>query len=92
MTLAFPNPSRSFDSARNAIRFVGHDGMFEIRFFVEAAALLKLFAIPNGPDASESASLASFDALRASIHDVAREAYANKRQTSYTLTASDFDR
>ena len=41
MTLAFPNPSRSFDDARNAVRFIGHDGMFEVRFFVEAGALAK---------------------------------------------------
>jgi hypothetical protein len=90
MTLAFPNPSRSFDSVRNAIRFVGHDGMFEIRFFVEAAALPKPRIAADGPAASESTFLASFDALRASIQDVAREAYANSRQTTYTLTASDF--
>ena len=41
MTLAFPNPSRSFDEVRNAVRFIGHDGMFEVRFFVEAGALAK---------------------------------------------------
>jgi Protein of unknown function (DUF1488) len=39
MTLAFPNPSRSFDEARNGVVFFGHDGVFEIRFFVEAGAL-----------------------------------------------------
>lgn len=26
MTLASPNPSRSFDEARKAVRFMGHDG------------------------------------------------------------------
>ena len=36
MTLDFPNRSRSFDEARNAVRFIGHDGMFEVPFFVEA--------------------------------------------------------
>jgi hypothetical protein len=41
LTLAFPNPSRSFDEVRNAVRFIGHDGMFQIRFFVEAGALTK---------------------------------------------------
>lgn len=41
MTLAFPNSARSFDDVRKAVRFFGHDGMFEIRFFVEAAALAK---------------------------------------------------
>ena len=32
MTLGFPNPSRSFDEVRNAVRFIGHDGMFEVPF------------------------------------------------------------
>jgi hypothetical protein len=41
MTLAFPNPSRTFDEARNAVLFFGHDGVFKIRFFVEAGALAK---------------------------------------------------
>ena len=38
MTLAFPNPSRSFDEVRNAVRFIGHDGMFEVPFFIDADA------------------------------------------------------
>ena len=38
MTLSFPNISRSFDNARNVIRFTGYDGMFEVRFFVETGA------------------------------------------------------
>ncbi|MEI2302303.1 DUF1488 family protein [Ensifer sp. MJa1] len=40
MTLSFPNPSRSLDETRNAVRFIGHDGMFEARFFVKAQALM----------------------------------------------------
>ncbi|QDC02772.1 DUF1488 domain-containing protein [Mesorhizobium sp. 8] len=88
MTLAFPNPSRSFDEARNAVRFVGHDGMFQIRFFIEADALAK-------PDtkreagALEAKCLSAFDALRTSIYDVARKAYSHGRRDSYTLTAAD---
>ena len=38
MTLNFPNPTRSYDEKRKAVRFVGHDGMFEVPFFIEAAA------------------------------------------------------
>ena len=38
--LEFPNPTRSFDEARNAVRFVGYDNMVPITFFVEASALL----------------------------------------------------
>ncbi|MCO5057367.1 MAG: DUF1488 domain-containing protein [Rhizobiaceae bacterium] len=86
MTLEFPNRSRSFDEARNAVRFIGHDGMFEVPFFVETAALAK----SSKTQLSERDFLTAFDAARGSIHDVAREAYFHRRQTSYTLTADDF--
>lgn len=88
MTLAFPNPSRSFDEGRNAVRFSGHDGMFEIGFFVEAAALAD-----GGPQAarpSEAQCLAAFDALRTPIQAAALKAYSRARFKSYTLTRADF--
>lgn len=85
MTLAFLNPSRSYDEVRKAVRFIGHDGMFEVPFFVEVGAL-----VPGKSDVSEAQSLTAFDAARASIYDVAREAYSRGRRTSYTLTAADF--
>lgn len=88
MSLNFPNPTRSFDAMRNAVRFVGHDGLFEIRFLVEAGALAEGGAL--GREISESKCLSAFDRLRGSIHDVAREAYANKRQSVYMLSAADF--
>ncbi|RWK13255.1 DUF1488 domain-containing protein [Mesorhizobium sp.] len=90
MTLAFPNPSRSFDEARNAVRFMGHDGMFQIRFFVEASALTKSDAARREAGAQEAKCLSAFDALRTSIYDVARETYSHGRRDSYTLTAADF--
>ena len=90
MTLAFLNPSRSFDEERNAVRFIGHDGMFSVRFFVEASALGQSNDPSSGAGASESACLAAFDALRTSIQDAARNAYARSRGDSYTLTALDF--
>jgi hypothetical protein len=90
VTLAFPNPSRSFDEARNAVRFTGHDGMFEVRFFVEAGALAQSDTTLHGTAMSETKYLSAFDALRASIQDVAREAYSHGRRNSYTLTAADF--
>ncbi|MDZ5454557.1 DUF1488 domain-containing protein [Labrys sp. ZIDIC5] len=90
MTLAFPNPSRSFDEARNAVRFFGYDGMFEIQFFVEAGVLAKAGATSSGSPAPEAECLSAFDALRASIYDVAREAYSHDHLNSYTLTVSDF--
>lgn len=86
MTLAFPNSSRSFDVARNAVRFIGHDGMFEVPFFVEVGAL----AGQGKKEPCEKAYLMAFDAARGLIHDVAREAYSNGRRTSYTLTPTDF--
>jgi hypothetical protein len=39
MPLEFPNPSRGFDEARNAVCFIGHDGMFKVPFFIEGDAL-----------------------------------------------------
>lgn len=86
MSLAFPNPSRSFDEVRNAVRFIGHDGMLEVPFFVEADALSGRAALPL----SEAECLSAFDRARGSIHDVAREAYSHGRRTSYTLTSADF--
>jgi hypothetical protein len=87
MALMFPNASRSYDETRRGIRFVGHDGMFEIPFFVEIGAFpLKA----NGESSSERDFLAAFDAARESIQSVAREAYANSRKNRYVLTPSDF--
>lgn len=90
MTLAFPNPSRSFDEARNAVRFIGHDGMFQIRFFIEAGALTKSHIAIRNTGTLEAKCLSAFDALRTSIQDVARKAYSHGRRDSYTLTAADF--
>jgi len=86
MTLEFPNPSRSFDERRNAVRFTGHDGMFEVPFLVEASVLARA----GKSVLSESELLVAFDAARKSILDVAREAYSHGRRNSYTLTAADF--
>jgi len=88
MTLNFPNPTRSFDEMRNAVRFVGHDGVFEIRFFVEAGALAGRGAQESRM--SEAKCLSAFDRSRGSIEDVARKAYSSKRLNFYTLSAADF--
>ena len=88
MTLAFLNPSRSFDATRNAVCFIGHDSMFQVRFFVEAEALAGSGIARGG--SGETAYLSTFDALRTFIHDVASKAYARSRRDSYTLTAADF--
>lgn len=89
MTLSFPNPSRSFDETRNAVRFTGHDGMFEVRFLVEAAALGQ-GGTRRDDDTAEARCLSAFDAARGSIHKAAMKAYANGRQSpAYMLTAAD---
>ena len=88
MTLAFLNPSRSFDEARKAVVFFGHDGMFEIRFFVETAALAD--GQPLGTRMSEAQCLSAFDSMLTSIHDVARKVYSHGRRNLNTLTAADF--
>jgi hypothetical protein len=88
MTLAFLNPSRSFDETRNAVLFFGHDGMQEIRFFVEATALVK----PAEPDRplSEALCLSAFDAMRSTVQLVADKVYSRHRRNLNILTAVDF--
>lgn len=90
MTLQFPNPSRSFDKVRHAIRFIGHDGMFEVPFFIELEALVTSVAGLRSMELSEEMYLSNFDSARRSIEDVAREAYSLRRQTFYILTPADF--
>lgn len=86
MTLIFPNRSRSYDDARNGVRFLGYDGMFEVPFFIEAAALGK-----SGPSETIAPQcLVAFDAARSAILDVAKRAYARDRRTLYVLQAKDF--
>lgn len=86
MTLEFPNSSRSFDEVRNVVRFMGHDGMIAVPFFVETDAL----ATKGSANPSEAECLSAFDAARSSINDVARKAYSKGRHNTYTLKAGDF--
>lgn len=90
MALSFPNPSRSFDESRKGVRFVGHDGVFEVPFFIEADALAKADGSTARLDVSQADCLSAFDRLRATIHDVARTIHASRRRTSHILNASDF--
>jgi hypothetical protein len=73
MTLDFPNPSRSFDEARNAVRFTGHDGMFEVPFFIETDALASTHGKGGGLEAMERAFLSAFDTARRSPFTTSRE-------------------
>ncbi len=88
MTLSFANPSRSYDEVRNAVRFVAHDGMFEIKFFVEAAALAR--ALPQGTRMSETQCLSAFDLMRETINKVAERVYSSHHKNMSTLTPGDF--
>lgn len=87
MALTFPNRSRSYDESGRRIRFIGHDGMFEVPFLVEVDALSKAKSREPG---SETEHLAAFDAARESVHNVAREAYSHGRKNIYILTPADF--
>lgn len=88
MTLAFPNPSRNFDEVRRGIRFSGHDGMFEISFFVEAKVLAEHQQSQEAM--SEQQYLSAFDAMRTTIHDVALRVYSSHHRSSNTLGTADF--
>ena len=86
MALHFPNESRSFDERRQTVRFQGYDGMFEVRFVVEAAALIR----QPDPALVEPDFLNAFDFSRAAIQKAAIKLYERNRRSSYTLTAADF--
>ncbi|AAL41489.1 DUF1488 domain-containing protein [Agrobacterium fabrum] len=85
MTLIFPNRSRSYDDTRNAVRFLGYDGILEVRFFIEAAALVQ-----SSSSNISSECLLAFDAARGSILEAAKKAYARGYQSIYMLNARDF--
>lgn len=87
MALNFPNLSRSYDSRRRCVRFWGHDGAFEVTFFVDLDALSKIQKM-TGLD--EASILGAFDRCRARILSVAGAAYRRHRQDAYTLVAADF--
>ncbi len=90
MTLSFPNSSRSFDEAKNRVRFWGYDSAMEISFFVEGNAL-KRFSPQMG--STEAGFLKAFDAARQQIHEVAEKVYARGRKNgsySFNLAAADF--
>jgi hypothetical protein len=85
MTLQFPNKSRSFDDVKQTVRFHGYDGMFEVRFLIEGAALSNK---TNSGDA-EADYLKAFDWSRPEIQKAAIKVYERSRRSAYTLTASD---
>lgn len=87
MAIVFPNRARSYDGSTRRVRFLGHDGMFEIRFFVDIDVLA------NGPcemATSERDCLAAFDRLRVRILGVAERIYMSKPKNLIVLTLADF--
>ncbi|MCV3768743.1 DUF1488 domain-containing protein [Rhizobium sp. TRM95796] len=87
MPLSFPNPARSYDEAHSRVRFLGHDGMFEVRFYVLADVLAGEHPTRT---LGESDYLAFFDALRSKILDAARRAYGTKPDRNITLARGHF--
>ncbi|HEY0440148.1 MAG TPA: DUF1488 domain-containing protein [Xanthobacteraceae bacterium] len=86
MTLSFPNPSRSYDGTRRAVRFWGHDQSMEASFFVGEDALKHV-----APDMrlDEAGLLDAFDANRDRIRAAAAKVYARRRKGSYDLVSGD---
>jgi len=86
--LKFPNLSRSFNAARQSIRFGGYDTVFEIAFEVNTDALAQIDTLGTLQD--EAAWLAVFDDNRALIERAANTAYAKQKGRFVQLDASDF--
>jgi hypothetical protein len=87
MGLMFPNPSRSYDATRRAVRFWGHDSAMEWSFFVTEDALKKVH--PAMAQQDEAGMLGAFDAHRERIWAAAGRAYSRGRKGSYELGAAD---
>jgi Protein of unknown function (DUF1488) len=86
MTINFPNPSRSYDATRRAVRFWGYDRSMESSFFIMAAALKQME--PNLQlDATDI--LRVFDVNRERIHSIAAKVYARGRRGTYDLNVGD---
>jgi hypothetical protein len=89
MTLSFPNPSRSYDESRHSVRFVGHDGLTQIRFFLPVSILADDL-IARMP--TETDYLSAFDGKRKDIFEVARKAYESRRKDMIELDQTSFGR
>jgi hypothetical protein len=91
MKLHFPNPSRSFDESHNRVLFWGYDSAMEVSFFLETAALNRLY--PEMENV-EQEFLKAFDSAREKIYEVADKAYrrggSGKGTYAYVLVAEDF--
>lgn len=84
MSLTFPNRSRSFDEDRHGVLFTAYDGMFEVPFLVESAALRG-----DAAPVVEERCLAAFDAARAQIHEAAVRIYRGRQNAIYRMGSDD---
>jgi hypothetical protein len=89
MTLSFPNPSRSYDEGRHRVRFVGHDGLMQIRFFLPVSILTDDLSVRIP---TETDYLSAFDGMRKRIFEVARKAYESRRRDMIELDHANFGR
>jgi Protein of unknown function (DUF1488) len=88
MSIHFPNASRSYYAARNAVCFWGHDQSMEASFFISADALRRL--VP-GAASNEHALLEAFDRNCTRIHEAAARIYGRDHKGgSFELNPSDF--
>jgi Protein of unknown function (DUF1488) len=87
MAISFPNPSRSYDATRRAVRFWGHDSAMEASFFVAEDALKRI-----QPDMrfDEAGLLGAFDSNRDLIYATAAKVYGRGHKGSYDLVSADF--
>jgi hypothetical protein len=91
MKLHFPNPSRSFDPDSSRVLFWGYDSTMEVSFFLETAALKRLYPAMNN---AEPEFLKAFDSARDRVYEVADKVYrrggGGKGTYAYVLSAEDF--
>ncbi|WP_298960350.1 DUF1488 family protein [uncultured Roseibium sp.] len=86
MALRFPNQSRSYDAGKRSIRFIGHDGVFEVSVFVEVSILQ---AIAKEEMSSEDQYLEHFDSKRSLMERSASKSYSRRRRATIVLTAAE---
>ena len=84
--LTFPNAARSFDDVRGRIRFLGHDGMFEVKIFVDADVVLR--GVP-GTNRNEHELLAAFDRMLDRVHAIAKRLYKSNARSSIMIGRAD---
>lgn len=83
----FPNPSRSYDVTRRAVRFWGYDSAIEASFFIDEGTLAQL---QPGVRPDELGFLNAFDVNRDKICVAAARVYVRGSRGSYDLGASNF--